>query len=443
MSLPYTFNSKVGEPKIDSVLQEMWQQLAGAINSVPDLAFKPPIINQIVSNTAGGKNGIFHELSFDAAGGFLTDGDAFSVVNSIIAAETLNIGTGFISVGGTTVIDNDRDGTFRELTFDAAGGFLSDGDAFSVNNSIVAVETVNIGTGFLSIGGTTVIDNARAAQNLIQITFDNVTAPGTPAAAHTSVYVKSSDKKLYYKDDAGLETGPLGGGGGSHVIADTTGLGPDHTTSGLTAGQVLRATAATTAAFQSLVAGDIPGLDANKIISGTIVTARLPVASASAAGIVSNGTQEFNGNKTFDDNLTVQKQLFITGASQFSGTLSMSGGAVIATNRDITGGIISGTGQLNSGVGYRIGNAAASGKYIRGNGTNGVFATILAGDLPVAASGVAGIVSTGTQTFSGDKTITGFLNVQGGYKSNGTVGVSGTFATSVTTINGCVTGGVA
>lgn len=52
----------------------------------------------------------------------------------------------------------------------------------------------------------------------------------------------------------------------SHVLAGTAGLGADHTVSGLTAGQVLRATAATTAAFQNLVAGDIPDL------SGTYVT---------------------------------------------------------------------------------------------------------------------------------------------------------------------------
>jgi len=44
----------------------------------------------------------------------------------------------------------------------------------------------------------------------------------------------------------------------SHVIADTTGLGADHTTSGLTAGQVLRASGATTAAFASIADGDLP-----------------------------------------------------------------------------------------------------------------------------------------------------------------------------------------
>src|SRR3989337_4591656 len=45
---------------------------------------------------------------------------------------------------------------------------------------------------------------------------------------------------------------------GSHIIATTAGPGASHTTSGLTAGQVLRATGATTAAFQALSGTDIP-----------------------------------------------------------------------------------------------------------------------------------------------------------------------------------------
>ena len=43
----------------------------------------------------------------------------------------------------------------------------------------------------------------------------------------------------------------------SHVLATTAGLGGDHTVSGLTTGQVLRATGATTAQFMGLTSGDI------------------------------------------------------------------------------------------------------------------------------------------------------------------------------------------
>ena len=44
----------------------------------------------------------------------------------------------------------------------------------------------------------------------------------------------------------------------SHVLATTAGLGNDHTVSGLTAGQYLRASGATSAAFASILDADIP-----------------------------------------------------------------------------------------------------------------------------------------------------------------------------------------
>lgn len=66
---------------------------------------------------------------------------------------------------------------------------------------------------------------------------------------------------------------------GPHVLADTSGLGPSHTTSGLTARQVLIATAATTALFRILEAADIPNLATSKITSGTFADARISETS--------------------------------------------------------------------------------------------------------------------------------------------------------------------
>lgn len=47
------------------------------------------------------------------------------------------------------------------------------------------------------------------------------------------------------------------GGVPAHVLASASGLGAEHTVSGLTAGQYLRATGATTAAFQTIASGDL------------------------------------------------------------------------------------------------------------------------------------------------------------------------------------------
>jgi hypothetical protein len=98
---------------------------------------------------------------------------------------------------------------------------------------------------------------------------DLTSLPGTPAAGWGYLYSKNADGKLYWHDGSTEYDLTAGAGGMSaHVLADTTGLGTYHTTSGLTAGQVLRATGATTAAFQSLVAGDIPTLDHGSALSG-------------------------------------------------------------------------------------------------------------------------------------------------------------------------------
>jgi len=59
-------------------------------------------------------------------------------------------------------------------------------------------------------------------------------------------------------------------GTGSHVLATTSGLGTYHTVSGLTAGQVLRATGATTAAFQQLSHTDLGSVSADQHHAGFV-----------------------------------------------------------------------------------------------------------------------------------------------------------------------------
>jgi hypothetical protein len=50
-----------------------------------------------------------------------------------------------------------------------------------------------------------------------------------------------------------------------HELADASGLGPDHTVAGLTAGQVLKATGATTAKFDFLKFAELAGVDPNSL----------------------------------------------------------------------------------------------------------------------------------------------------------------------------------
>ena len=68
---------------------------------------------------------------------------------------------------------------------------------------------------------------------MAQIILTNGAAAATPAAGAISVYSKTADKRLYYKDDTGVEQGPLGSAGsvtdkarGFMTAAFTTGTGP-------------------------------------------------------------------------------------------------------------------------------------------------------------------------------------------------------------------------
>ncbi len=68
-------------------------------------------------------------------------------------------------------------------------------------------------SGNLTVGG-----NASVSGNLALT--NQAAAPGTPAAGTVSLYTKSADKKLYFKDDTGAESGPLGTG--ASPAADNT-----------------------------------------------------------------------------------------------------------------------------------------------------------------------------------------------------------------------------
>jgi hypothetical protein len=55
-----------------------------------------------------------------------------------------------------------------------------------------------------------------------QITLPTGAASGTPTAGNVVIYSKTSDKKLYYKDETGTETQiGAGGGGGGTVVQQT------------------------------------------------------------------------------------------------------------------------------------------------------------------------------------------------------------------------------
>lgn len=124
----------------------------------------------------------------------------------------------------------------------------------------------------------------------------------------------------------------------SHVIATTAGLGDDHSTSGLTAGQVLRASGATTAAFAAIQDADLPA---------TIV--RTSRTLTAGAGLTGGG--DLSADRTFDvgagtlitvaaDSVGItpgsaQYQYIVSGATPFTAAWS-SGYLNIAATKTLT-----------------------------------------------------------------------------------------------------------
>ena len=153
----------------------------------------------------------------------------------------------------------------------------------------------------------------------------------------------------------GLPSWQPAGSPGSHVLATTAGLGASHTTSGLTTGQVLRATAATTAAFQVLIAADIPNLDTAKITTGTFANSLIAAS-----------------------NVTQHEAALAIAATQITGTIPVTQGG---TNLSTWGGV----GRVivsTSSTAVAVVDSGASGGFLRSNGTTWVRNTIQSGDLP-------------------------------------------------------------
>jgi hypothetical protein len=137
-------------------------------------------------------------------------------------------------------------------------------------------------------------------------------APATPGSGTVSVYTKTSDKRLYYKDDTGTEIGPLNTGG-SGTVTDVS-----VTTANGVSGSV--ATSTTTPAI-SLTLGAITPTSVN-------------------GNVLATGS----GTKTFPTGTTtiaaIDKEQTFT-AQQVPMTGALTDGATINWDADVSGQVVS------------------------------------------------------------------------------------------------------
>ena len=145
------------------------------------------------------------------------------------------------------------------LTYAYKGGVVFTGGAFS---------QVADGTVTLTASDVNYVErDAAGAVTVNQAGFSTDKLPMAKVTTDASGITDLEDWRV-------LET-PAAAAVGSHVVAGTGGLGPNHSVAGLTAGMVLRATAAAAARFQALIAGDIPSLATSKITTGTFADGRI------------------------------------------------------------------------------------------------------------------------------------------------------------------------
>jgi len=206
-----------------------------------------------------------------------TDLAVHALVGAQHSAAGLTIGHVVRATGATTF-------AWQQLQHTDVGGVGGDQHHAQVH---VLATTAGLGadhtTSGLTVGQVLRASGATTAAfaQLQHSDLGGVTADQHHARSHTmssSADHTATAWRLFYSSDTGVVTEfALGASGlflktngaaaaptwdtptiATHVLATTAGLGAQHTTSGLTAGQVLRATSATTAAFASLVAGDLP-----------------------------------------------------------------------------------------------------------------------------------------------------------------------------------------
>jgi hypothetical protein len=223
------------------------------------------------------------------------------------------------------------------------------------------------------------------------------------------------------------------------------------------------------------------GTDFNISSSVDTHTFNIPSASASNRGLITTGTQTFAGQKTFIDAVILNSTLNLT-----SGALSIiynpantaywqtyvdssnvfnfgfngnnvkasitSGGNITGASFIKSGGTSSqflkadgsvdstayGTGSVTSVAALTLGT---TGTDLSSTVANGTTTPVITLNVPDASATARGVVTTGTQTFAGDKTLTGSLYGIG-LSMTGTSGdIIGSVATSGKAIRGTATTG--
>lgn len=360
-------------------------------------------------------------------------GTSYTVTNDLTVSGTLTANASSATKLATARNINGVafDGT-ADITVAAAAGTLTGSTLASgvTASSLQSVGTIGTGTWQGSVigkayGGTNNASWPAANSGEYIVVYD-----ATTGAERLEAGPQGSDGQALITSGGALTWGNPAPG--SHVLATTTGLGAEHTVSGLTTGQILQATGATTARFQT------PSIPASSVTGGTFggmsytVTNDLTVSGTLTATLTGNASTattlqtarningvSFNGSA----DITVAADAgTLTGSTLASGVTASSLTSVgTLANLTVTNPI---SGSITGSSGSTTGNAATAtalqtARNINGvsfNGTADITVAAAAGTLTgsTLASGVtaSSLTSVGTLTsltVSGNATAADFI----------------------------------
>lgn len=367
-----------------------------------------------VLRASGATTAAFAQLQHSDLGG--VSSDQHHAQNHVLATNT--------ALGPTHTISGTSSGQVLRASSSSAANFQQ-----LVHSDLGTVTADQHHAGFIGLEDNAATAITPAADDRIQVTDDgiinadagtNVLALSFDIDALTEESTPASNDWLILEKNAGgtfrkAQVTNIGGGHAqSHVIATTSGLGTDHTTSGLTAGQVLRATGATTAAFQALQASDLAahvlattsglgsqhttsGLTTGYVLraSGTTTAAFAQLAHSDLGTVTSD--QHHAQNHVLATNTALGATHTISGASSghvlrassssaanFQQLVHADLGTVTSDQHHAQNHVLASTSGL--GATHTVSGLTA-GQFLRATGaTTAAFQTIQSSDLPTHAS---------------------------------------------------------
>ncbi len=376
------------------------------------------ILTEGPSIISGGSSLTFGNYLAGTPDTFYDGGSAQTVAVDATSAATAN-----------KVVARDNTGSFSAnvvtatLDGSAPAGQLT-GTALPVNVSGSSLTSVGtIGTGVWQ--GTSVGKNHGGtglnSTAFVGVTNERVFAYDGISGTFLVVPSGSNGQSLVYSGGSLAWGNPAPG---SHVLATTTALGPDHTVSGLTTGMILQATGATTARFQT------PSIPASSVTGGTLSGTTYTITNDLTVGGTLTGT--LTGNIT-GNAATVTNGIYTNGSySDPTWITSLSGskisGNISGSASSVTGVVAIANGGTNQTAYSTTGTGTRVLVYDQGFGKFDVQPPGTAGQF-LKSSGTAGDVIWDTPpNFSTTTTTPGYVPGSDGASTSNFLRADGTWA---------------